>query len=578
MTSRRVVATAVGALLLLSACTTVPASSPAQIVQSIPVGQEGDNDNYSPPRGLSARDVVESFIRESGSANDPNHTNARTLLTAEERTKWLDNKTTTVVDDAVIGNLGDGKITVSGSEVGTIDGATGGYSPSPRGNGTGIGGRQVSLTYGLTHEHGQWRIDSLAPGLVINENDFETNYQQRPLYFFDGAQEHLVPDPRYTSLTATQDITAWLIAGLAQGPRGAGLQTALPNQTDPKRIQVQFPTKSGAIRIEVPRATQLGIDDRDRLAAQIASTLAGVDENSELEITDGGKPVRIPGVGGTTFTHADLNTQYVVPSPGSTLYYISGHAVYTRGHPIDGKVGQGAYDLDSVAVTPSTTSDDLDIAGVGGAPGQQYLDVGTQDQLYRTRVHGDLSRPAWAPGADEVWIGVGADLYVVSLGGTARQVQVEAPQGKASGRIVAVRLSPEGSRVALVLQNSDGTSQIYLGAVVRNGSSVQVANLTPISPQGVMVKDIAWNDQLKLFVIGTDSTTNQWGLYEVQCDGSAWTLRSFSGLPQAPDSLTVTSGAVAVVAAGPTLWQQFGGLWRGLLRASTPGTNPVYVE
>jgi Tol biopolymer transport system component len=91
----------------------------------------------------------------------------------------------------------------------------------------------------------------------------------------------------------------------------------------------------------------------------------------------------------------------------------------------------------------------------------------------------------------EVWIGDGPNLYRLSRAGALHSVPVDTAVGKVNGRVTAVRLSPEGSRVALVLTASDHTSQIYVGSVVRSSSDVRVANLTPVSPQGVAVRDVA---------------------------------------------------------------------------------------
>ena len=112
--------------------------------------------------------------------------------------------------------------------------------------------------------------------------------------------------------------------------------------------------------------------------------------------------------------------------------------------------------------------------------------------------------------------------------------------------------------------------------MVRNGNDVRVENLAPITPQAVSIRDVAWNDQFKLFAIGTDRLLGTWGLWEVQSDGSLWTLRSNSGLPQAPGSLTVASSAAAVVSAGDTVWQQQGSSWESLSGDDTFGRNPVY--
>jgi hypothetical protein len=566
-----------GAAVALAACSAVPTSSSVEVIHSVPVGQPAGPVDISPAAGADARTIVSGFL-EANAASDPNHNAARSFLTPEEKNRWLDATAITVIDSPEISNLVGGKVTVTGREIGTID-ATGVYTPALRGNGTGTGGPPLSLAFGMQQVKGQWRIDALQSGLLISQAQFE-QYQQRALYFFDVPEEHLVPDPRYTQLSDPHDLAAWLLAGLARGPRG-GLQTGLPNQADPKRVQIEFPSDSSITKVEIPGAGQLDTRNRDRLGAQVARTLAqaGV---GDLEITDGGRPVRIPAVGGDTFSASDLTGQFEVTPADTALYYIHDGAVLTAsGRRLAGKLGAGSYDLTSVAMSPpvqSTGPSGLLVAGVRGTGPDQSLDIGTAASLVATRLHGELSRPAWAPDVPEVWIGAGANLYRVSANGTIHLVPVDAAVGKASGTVIAVRLSPEGSRVALVLKAPDGSAQIYVGAVVRGTSDVRVADLAPISPQSIAVNDVAWNDQLKLFAIGTDETTGSWGLYEVQCDGSLWTLRNNSGLPQAPDSLTVAAGSVAVVSAGDTVWQQQAGSWGSLLGDNTRGTNPIYVE
>lgn len=566
-----------GAALALASCSTVPTSSSVEVIHSVPVGQPAGPVDISPPVGADARTIVSGFL-EAGAASDPNHKAARSFLTPEEKNRWLDATAITVIDRPEIGNLVGGKVTVTGREIGSID-ATGVYTPALRGDGTGAGGAPVSLSFGMQRIKGQWRIDALQPGLLISQAQFE-QYQQRAMYFFDVSEEHLVPDPRYTQLSDPHDLAAWLLAGLARGPR-AGLQTGLPNQADPKRVQIELPSDSGVTKVEIPGAGQLDTRNRDRLGAQVARTLAqaGV---GDIEITDGGRPVRIPAVGGNTFSVGDLTGQFVVAPPDTALYYVHDGAILTAaGRRLPGKLGAGSYGLTSVALSPRLGSSDsagLLVAGVRGSGANEYLDVGTAQSLVTTRLHGALSRPAWAPDVPEVWIGAGANLYRVSPTGVIRLVPVDAAVGKVNGSIVAVRLSPEGSRVAMVLKAPDGSAQIYVGAVVRGTSDVRVAGLTPISPQSIAVTDVAWNDELKLFAVGTDESSGSWGLYEVQCDGSLWTLRNNSGLPQAPDSLTVAAGSVAVVSAGETVWQQQAGSWGSLVGDDTRGTNPIYVE
>jgi hypothetical protein len=119
--------------------------------------------------------------------------------------------------------------------------------------------------------------------------------------------------------------------------------------------------------------------------------------------------------------------------------------------------------------------------------------------------------------------------------------------------------------------------------VVRGTAQVQVTDLVPITPQGVQVADLAWNTELNLFAIGEDTSTANYGLWEVQCDGSLWTPRGTTGLPGAPDAVTVTANSLAAVSTGGTLWRQTAdspqaGSWQPLLTGDSRGSAPVYVE
>jgi hypothetical protein len=155
--------------------------------------------------------------------------------------------------------------------------------------------------------------------------------------------------------------------------------------------------------------------------------------------------------------------------------------------------------------------------------------------------------------------------------------------------VVALRFSPEGARVAVVFAAPDGTAQVWVGTVVRSQTQVRVDGLQAITPAGIAITDVAWNDPLKLFVIGRPVSSpssptaravpiGDADIYEVQVDGSLWTPRTVANLPQDPDSITVAENEDAWVSAGSTVWVQRAGGWASPGPGSTPGTNPVYVE
>ncbi|HEY2299388.1 MAG TPA: LpqB family beta-propeller domain-containing protein [Jatrophihabitans sp.] len=580
----------VAVVLGLAGCTTVPDSSDPQIVQPVAV-EPGNLPPLGPPDGAEPREIVEGFLAANGDTG-PSHSSAVQYLTTEARAAWSDTDTTvTVVDRTQVGNVVRGKshngdrtakITVTGHQIGTID-DTGAYKPFLRGNGSGLGGVPLSQPFGLVRAKGQWRIDSLQPGLLVTAAQFEA-FRQVAVYFFDSAERNLVPEARYTQLSAPTDLIRWLVTTeLAQQPPQP-LTTAVP-QAGSKQVSTTVPADPGApnspVTIEIPGASALDGTNLNRLATQISATLKQVLQVDRIEITDGDTAVRIPAVSSTIFTPEQLSGRYAPTPPGNQLYYVKGGAVYQEsGRRIPGRVGAGAYDLTSAALTVTKASDALQVAGVRGTGPGAVLDISnpkTPGALVATTVHGNLSRPAWAPGTKEVWIGDGKELKRVTGPRSVQTVSLEVAQGQASGRVSAVRISPDGGRVALVL-SAGNISQVYIGNIVRNGNKISVNNLAPITPQAVYITDVAWNDQLKLFVTGRDTITTESQVYEVQCDGSIWNSRGNLGLPGAPIVVTAAAGSEAVVSTGNFIWQQSGTTWQGLLDGDTRGSNPIYLE
>jgi hypothetical protein len=572
----------------------VPSSSPPEAVTAVGAQQPPPPAVSSPEAGAEPRTIVVDFLQNNASF-DAHHPAARAFLTPEANNRWADT-TVTIVDDQVVSNAtaqehGVEQVVVTGDLIGSID-PNGIYTPKQT---VGGGGTPTSVTYTLRQVKGQWRIDNVQPGgvgLLISYSQFTDYYTQRTLYFYDQDDAHLVPDPRFSSIADSTDLASWLMTELAQGAR-AELQpatsTELPQQSDPRRVTVT-PT-SGVLKVEIPGSgsSQLSDATKGRLAAQIAVTLSRALGGQDFTITDGGRPVEIPQVHNTVFSAASFLSLTSPVTVVPTLYYINtaGEVIdASTDEPIAGPLGVGAaYKLASVglATLSSTTTDRLLAAGTVGAPGAQTFYIGTTtDGLHQVAgISGALSRPAWVPYRDEVWIGAGTTLFRTATSGAeagvALPVQISTGSDKVSLPIEALRFSPEGARVALVLKSVDGDGQIWIGSVVRTSESVQINDLKQISPAGVSITDVAWTAPLKLFAVGRNLSGSA-NVYELQSDGSLWTPKGIPNLPAQPDSITVSSGVPAAVSAATSIWVQRAGTWGSPPAGTTHGTNPIYVE
>jgi Lipoprotein LpqB beta-propeller domain len=577
MTRRRLIPVLCVAVALLTACTGVPKSSSPQVVRPVNVGTPTSPTVNTPALNADARTMVVDFLSANALVDD-NHATARGFLTADATSRWSDD-TVSVVDSLQVGNPRDGAVTARGRKLGTVS-AAGIYTPVLEGDGT--GGVVEPFSFRMKKVRGQWRIDALASGLILKSGEFQTLYQQRKIFFYDRTEKHLVPDPRFTALTDPGRLAKWLLGQLIAGPRPQ-LQAAwtpeLPAQSDPRQVSVVLGSPT---TIEVPGASRLAPGTRDRLAAQLALTLDQVVPRSRMSILDNGQRVSV-SLAGTEFTASEFGATVSPANIAPALFYIrSGAVVDAAGRPLRGELGTGQDDLSSVALASQPGSEDLLAAGTSGPVTNARLLVGTEDTgLHETDLRGYLSRPTWAPNLDEVWIGDGSQVIRVTGNAAPAEVPVSGT-GPVTGRVKALRFSPEGSRVAMVLAARDGESaQVWVGSVVRTPGQAQVRidSLEPITPQGIAVTDVAWNDQLKLFVIGRVlSGASENTVYEVQVDGSLWTPRQVVNLPGPPDSITVSENVPAWVSVDGTMWTQTGGSWSSPGDKTTPGDNPTYLE
>ncbi|MGN6607430.1 MAG: LpqB family beta-propeller domain-containing protein [Jatrophihabitans sp.] len=566
--------------LAAAGCTGVPTSSSPQAVEHLGASQSRQPPP-PPPRDADPRLLVSAFL-EANALDVTDRSATRAYLTAAAQTRWQASTVTVVDDNPQVGQFDPKRSTVvvKGRLIGTIS-ATGIYTPDLSGNGS--GGEVVPNQFTLKKVDGQWRIDQLRNGLILTETQFERTFGQRSVYFYDAEERYVIPDVRYTPNGEAAADASLLLDYLLAGPRSelqnAETNAELPAQVDPRTASV---TLGSPTVIDIPGSSDLDARHRNRLAAQLALTFDQVVEGGAFVLHDGGKTVRIPAVPGTSFTAAEVAaaTGAQPPAVEPAVYYVADGAGYDqRGRRLPGPIGAGSYTLTSIAVARRGSS--TDIAGISNATGIPQLYLGTlAGGLKGVKLEGPmLTRPSWAAGREEVWVGSGNKLYRAVAGGQLGGVPVP---GLPTGAVIkALRVSPDGGRIALVVA-AKGTTQVYIGTIARVGGQVYLDGVEPISPVGIAVDDVAWNDELKLFCIGTTTDTNEPQLIELQVDGSLWTAGRIFGLPSTPDSVTVAEFEPVWVSAGAAVWTQSGNSWTSPTGSTaggeTSGLAPAYAE
>lgn len=568
---------AVAVAALVSGCAGVPESSAPETIEAVDTAGTSATPARAPCLACPQRDIVTHFLN----ANAGTHPTATQYLTPAASSRWSVDTATIIGDDYSVSTYNRRKqtVVVYGRVLGTLD-ADGIYTPSLLG--AGGGGQQQPFVFHLVHLTQGFRIDRLPAGLLLSDTQFRDTYRQQVLYFYDSTERSLVPDVRWSPLDDRQLLAEWLLKQLVVGPRpdldNAVTVDTVPASVDPAQITVRL---GNPTFIEIPGSSQLDPLVRDRLAAQVSQTLVDALAGGDMTITDGGAPLLIHAVSSDTFSAADFASTTGPPTPPSAVYFLNGGQIRGEsGRVLSGGVA-AASSLTSFAVSQAEPGGPLLVAGVTGSGSAGRLWVGTRSAgLRSTSVRGTLSRPAFVPGRDEVWIGDGSALYRVVTGAAGpRPEPVPIPAVSGGGQIVAVRLSPEGSRVAIVVSGAAGSKQLYIGSIVRGGGQVRVGTLDAISPKGVVVNDVAWLDSFKLFAIGYLAKSLDSRTFEVGVDGTDWTSSGIGNLHDPPDSVTAATSSTVWVSASGFVWKQSGNSWTSAGPAGqTPGTAPVYLE
>jgi hypothetical protein len=373
-----------------------------------------------------------------------------------------------------------------------------------------------------------------------------------------------------------QALGTWLLSALLAGPRPELAQSVINEVPD----QVGRPTvvDSDPIMIEMPGTGQLDGNGRDRLAAQLAYTLAQIRfvPGAQLRLTDSGRPVVIPAARGATFTAVDFSAAGPDSvAPGVQPYFLRDGAVIDGidNRPVTGLAGHG---LTSAALRRGSGGA-LQVAALAG---NRFL-LGSPGKLSRVALPAGVpSRPEWRPHADDAWIGVGAKgaIYRIAPGGSVKQVSITSPVGGLPpGQVIALRFSSDGVRLAAVLRAADGALTAWIGSLVTSSSDVRIDAFEPLTPARLVVSDVAWADATKLLLVA-GAPNDETRVWQVMSDGSALGALGNTGLPGPPTSIAAAPQQSPLVSASNSIWTQQGTSWTSFPSTTpTPGTNPVYA-
>jgi hypothetical protein len=476
-------------------------------VQALP-GSSGQPQAYAQPlpppgprAGWSAEEVVEGFIAANASfAQDPDA--ARAYLAPGVR--WKPPTTVQIVSNLMPhqsqGPLHDGnpqkEITVSGQRIATLT-SSGQYQYPNQHRGT-------TLNF-YVGQYGTKMLINVLPNslpLLLTEQDFEQVFQPENLYFLSAApttQTALVPDPVYAPVQgAYSALSTNLATGLVDGlidNRGSWLSgavtTAFPRGTTliggvTIVNQQAVVNLSGAAAAAPPVALS-------EMYTQLSQTLTSSEYGSppvassvDLEIK-GKTPPSLPDSGASVpFVGGGLSSG----RNGQKLFYASGGVVEQVTSGSNGKFGSvSAPDPDQVGSSAGITA--LAVSRVDGQLGAAIpqaagclvnisspaVKTSSASSYPLSKTGGTCTSLSWDNGENLWAVNQAGQVWVLQPDTPAVSVSLRAfPQ---SGRVIALRMAPDGVRAA-VLVRSGGQTQLYLTAVKFSAQGISLGTPLPV--------------------------------------------------------------------------------------------------
>ncbi|MFJ5884996.1 LpqB family beta-propeller domain-containing protein [Kitasatospora cineracea] len=564
-------ALAVGWAVLLATAATGCVSMPSggapqrlEVSQNAADGLQVHVYPVAPHKGESPRDLLAGFL-DSSNADQANYDTAKQYLTAVAAQNWKPDAGVVVLagapspDNPLIADVSTTvQLTVEGKQVATLD-EQHSYQAS-----SGTPYRQTFTFVKETEgpDKGEWRISDPPNGLIVDQTNFKNTYKPVHRYFFaqnDNSAAHpqaapvLVPDPIY--LRRRIDPLTEAAQAAADGP-SRWLGPVVASKLDGVRVQSASIGDSRVATVKLEGGDPAACK---QMAQQLFQTLA--DQQSKLDRLD------LTMTGGSCSLSSG---EAALVAPGALAGTDNGVAAYIQLNdgrltryqdggldplPVSGVLGQvpqaGQFRPGPGAVAVRR---DGGAAAVVSADGHDLVEADLVDggKYGEPIVHspGSLASPSW-DGRQDLWLvdrDPAAPKVLMVRDRTVATVQVEGLGGQT---VQSLRISSDGTRIALLVSRGSGPTTLLLGLVQHSGTAKQptarITALRDVAPQLTEVAAVSWGDTDQLVVLGKEADRLQ-QLHFLGTDGSQSTDSPLQG----GESMTALSATEARLPAGPT--------------------------
>jgi hypothetical protein len=472
---------AIALVATLTGCATLPVSGPVRIGPDLATPTDGNSFYYSPASpvdGATETEILSGFI-SAGTAPQNDYAIAREFLDESIRATWNPNQELLIQRTTPKITLTDsGTALVEVAVAARID-ANGRYETLPAGS-------TRVLEYGFTEQAGQVRINSAPDVTMVIRPVFDVVFRSYSIFFLDKAKKNLVPELRWfpaNPATGTKLVNA-LLAGPSSWLEPAVI-SAIPTGTVLSTDAVTVQQEIALVDLSA-RALVAGLSERSLMKAQLVATLSQLPTITEVAISIERSAQDIP----------DSQVEPAAATSG-TLLAIGENGLEALSGANPDSFAKGLLFFSSFKVSKlgaSKAGDKLAVLTESGvsetglaAPGSSVEVVDARSSLAGLE-YDSLSY---------LWLAAGSQVSVNSV-----PIQASWLAGQS---IVDFSLSPEGSRVALVIENGGG-NQVLIAAVIRDENGVPIQLAAPISIGSEIDNPIrlSWFDSVTVAIVNDE--------------------------------------------------------------------------
>ena len=475
----------------LSGCATLPVSGPVRIGPDLAQPSDDNSFYYSPSSpvdGASPTEILSGFL-SAGTAPQNDYAIAREFLDESIRATWNPNQELLIqraTPRITITENGTAFVEVDVSA--RID-ANGRYETLPAGS-------TRVLEYAFTEEAGQVRLSSAPDTTMVIRPVFDVVFKSYSIFFLDKSKQTLVPELRWfpsNPATGTKLVNA-LLAGPSSWLADS-VVSAIPTGTVLSIDAVTVQREVALVDLSAA-ALVAELSDRSLMKAQLVATLSQLPTITQVSISIERSAQDIPD-SQITVSGAQAATLLAIGEEGLQALTganqdatSAGVAFFASTEVFDFAVSKSEGKLAAVTeqgvIVTELANPGGDIESVD--PRSSFVELDYDPLGY-------------------LWLVSSSQAFVDSL-------PIQAPW-LAGEQILDFALSPEGSRVAVVL--GSGSNQVLVAAVVRDENGVPIRLSSPISIAADIDNPtkIAWFDSVTVAVVNSEPETANISLVSV---------------------------------------------------------------